>query len=305
MVKSVDYTQLTIGYFQAIGLCPSLIPITPANDSILLAVIVLNVTGLTVATILMYIYAPLIFYINETDIIGSLTDIIQTAGIYLAHFVMLAETVCTNRMRKRMWQLYQRIDHRLSVQLGIDLRAEYKRAMRWFAWKAFAVHGGCFAIEMRVMLYVTENEPWSRHWYFSIYTMIVCRSMHLFYMLFVDMLRLRMDIVSKQLEVLGGRELNIVEQQQRLALLKKSYNRLWMISEMMRQSFGWSVLMNVTANFICSAVNLYWNYTALYFGTNPWWKESLMASLPIFIVLATLCHSSEMCQRSVSYILIK
>lgn len=304
---SIDYTQVIIGYFQAIGLSSAPSSSATSNDRLLLIVIIFNAVALIIASIIMYVYAPLIFYINDTDIIGSLTDIIQIAGIYAAHYVMLIESRFTNRMRKNIWKSYERIDRRLSVILKIDINSERKRAMRSYAWKALAIHGGCFAIEVRVMTYVTENEPWSRHWYLSIYTMIVCRSMHLFYMLFVDMLRLRMDIIANELKKLsggmcgGGFTTNVdIEQTIRLALLKETHNSLWMISEGMRKSFGWSELMNITANFVCSAINLYWNYTALYFGTNPWWRESLIASVPLFVILATLCHSSESCHSSVS-----
>lgn len=82
-------------------------------------------------------------------------------------------------------------------------------------------------------------------------------------------------------------------------MIRKNHGRMWLVSERMNGAFGWALLTTITANFVCLSVNLYWNYAALYFGSNRFWLESLLGSLPLTAEVVVLCYSCEEWQRAV------
>lgn len=79
-----------------------------------------------------------------------------------------------------------------------------------------------------------------------------------------------------------------------LLAMRRCHADLWLAQRLTNEAFGWTALATVTANFVCLSVNLYWNYVALYFGSNPYWMESLLGSVPLVTSLWTLCWSCEL-----------
>lgn len=306
MYKS-SYTSAIIRFYQLIGLCPFLVT-TSSKATRLHAIIgLLNIAILIILSIGVTYYAKYIFF--STDAIGYLTDTMQVAAPFFAHFVILVEALLSRTTRPKLWQTFINIDQKLSTLLHINVNCMTKLAIRQYFRKAVSTLLICAVIELRIMIYITQNEKWSGNWYVSIYTKVVCRSFHLFYIFFVDMVKARMEIISAELYRLNqinlcfrGYGIGNRNQMRRLKVLRNAHGDLWQAINLMKKSFGWSQLANVVSNFLCSSINLYWNYAAMYyFGSNPYWRESLLATLPPFIILAVLCYSCDACLRTVKF----
>lgn len=298
-----NYAEAIIAFFQVVGISQPLTKITPLFEYILIGWAFVNMMILTVIGITVTYYSKHVFFDN--DAIGALTDIIQLAAPFLAQYIIIIESMLTKRMRVTIWQTFAKIDGSLlSIKMNINVLR--KMGLKRYLIKAIATQLICMATEIRIMTYIGPNREWSYHWYASIYTFVVCRSQHLFYIFFIEMLKMRMECVNAELTNLNKIRFNKKYSDnvkcKRLAILKNVHSSLWHCSVMINKSFGWSQLTNVTANFVCLSVNLYWNYAALYFGSNPFWKESLMGSLPLIIILVVLCYSCEECQNTVSLV---
>lgn len=306
MYKS-SYTCIIIRYYQLIGLCPFPVTANSTATRIQSTICLLNIVFLIILSIGVQHYAKLIFFSNDT--IGYLTDTMQVAAPFFAHFVILVEALFSRTTRQKLWQTFITIDQNLSTLLRINVDSMTEIAVRNYFRKALTTLLICAAIELRIMTFITLNKEWSGNWYVSIYTKVVCRSFHLFYIFFVDMVKTRMEIISAELNrtnqvnlcVLGPKNrIGIRVQLRRLRVLRNAHGDLWQAMNLIKKSFGWSQLANVLSNFFCSSINLYWNYAAMYyFGSNIYWRESLLATLPPFIILAVLCYSCDACLKKV------
>lgn len=308
MYKS-SYTSVIIRFYQLIGLCPILTPNSSVATRLHATICLLNIVIMIVLSIGVTYYAKYIFFSN--DAIGYLTDTMQVAAPFFAHFLILVEALLSRTMRQKLWQTFVNIDQNLSTLLHINVDFMTKLGARKYILKALSTLLICAAIELRIMIYITQNKEWSGNWYVSIYTKVVCRSFHLFYIFFVDMVKVRMEIISAELYRFNNFNLCAMgarnrtgkrDQLRRLKVLRNAHGDLWKAINLMKNSFGWSQLANVVSNFLCSSINLYWNYAAMYyFGSNVYWRESLLATLPPFIILAVLCYSCDSCLRTVFF----
>lgn len=304
MYKS-SYTIAIIRFYRLIGLCPFLD--TTKATRLHASICLLNIVIMIILSIGVTYFAKYIFFIS--DAIGNLTDTMQVAAPFFAHFIILMEALLSRTKRQKLWQTFINIDQNLSTLLNINVDCMTKMAIRKYFRKALSTLLICAAIELRIMTYITNNKNWRANWYVSIYTKVVCRSFHLFYIFFVDMVKARMEIISAELYRFNEvnlcvlRAKNGIENRdhlRRLKVLRNAHGDLWYAINLMKKSFGWSQLANVVSNFLCSSINLYWNYAAIYyFGSNPYWRESLLATLPPFIILAVLCYSCDDCLRTV------
>lgn len=299
----INYTNTILFYFQLFAVCAFIPRKSTIIERLLIGWCIINVLILTTISILVVYYYKYIFFDN--DAIGALTDVMQLAAPFFAHYIIIMESVYTKSKRLHIWQILNQVDSSLTTTLKINTPKMVRLGMKRYFIKAMLTQLICIVTEVRIMAYIYPNLEWSRLWYVKFYTVNACRSSHLFYIFFVDMVKIRMEIIGEALLNLnrlrfvggyGGGKL----QMRQLAMLKEAYTKLWYASQEVDVVFGWSVLINVTANFVCLSVNLYWNYAALYFGSNPYWMESLMGSAPLIFILAVLCYSCEECHGKVS-----
>lgn len=253
---------------------------------------------LTIIASIVWLYHKDIFY--DDDAIGAITDIIQMAIPFLAHYTLIAESIRTDRKRLKIRSIFERFDRNTSKYLQLNVKRSVRVGVRRYFVKALLTQSLCLITEIRIMSSISANKEWSNHWYASFFTFNACRCGHFQFIYFVDLLKIRMNIISMELGELmnGRRQPHCV--QNKLTVLKAEYGGLWLAAELVNESFGWSALTNVTANFICLSVNLYWNYAAIYFGSNPYWMESLLGSFPIILILIVVCYSCEQCICSAS-----
>lgn len=298
--------KLILNYYRCCSLCLFTVEAT-SSRWLRIGLIVwpfIHIILLSTITILIRCYSKFVFF--DGDLIGILTDVIQIAAPFCAHFIVIIVSLCSLWQQTKIWHLHGKIDVALmSLRFNVD---QYTTtAIRQYFRKSFATYCICFAIEMRIIVYIGQNNIWRNHWLASIYSLIVCRSFHLWYILYVDYVSCRIEIINMELIRIGNRH-NLLRLRnsndsaatvREIRVLKRVYSRLWKIGDLMEQSFGWAQLATVTSDFVRCTVNLYWNYAAYYFGTNPYWKESLMSSCPIIITFLVLLYSCEKCENKV------
>lgn len=298
----INYTNTILFYFQLFAVCAFAPQKSIIIERLLIGWCIINFLILaTISSLVVYYYKYIFF---DSDAIGALTDVMQLAAPFCAHYIIIIESLYTKSKRLHVWQLMNQVDYSLTATLKINTSKMVRLGMKRYFIKAMLTQVICIATEIRIMAYIYPNLEWSRLWYAKFFTFSACRSNHLFYIFFVDMVKIRMEIIGEallnlnRLWFVGGNSGKL--QLRQLAVLKEAYTKLWNASQIIDIVFGWSVLINVTANFVCLSVNLYWNYAAMYFGSNPYWLESLMGSAPLIFILAVLCYSCEECHGKVS-----
>lgn len=298
--------KLIFWYYQCCSICLFSIVSnsTKISQIFLLIWSIVHIILLTTISIIICSYSKLIFF--DGDLIGVLTDIIQIAAPFFAHYIVIIASICTIRQQKKIWILFRKIDHEL-LSLNFFINDFTTFVIRKYFRKSCLIQLICLAIEMRIIIYIGGNNIWRNHWLASIYSLIVCRSFHMWYIFYVDYLHSRIKIINLELIRIGNRH-NLIYLRNpmestatinELRILKRIYSQLWCVNDLMEVSFGWPMLATVTSDFVRCSVNLYWNYATYYFGTNPYWRESLMSSCPIVITFLMLLHSCESCQNTV------
>lgn len=290
-----DYTKGIITFFKVLGVCPFLDANQSKFETILVLWSILNFGILNTIAYFVAYYKEELFIDN--NIIILITQVIQIAAPLFAHYVIIFEALYSRSKRYNIWQLFKKIDDSLATLPPPYYKRLYATTIQRFLKKAICLQGICLFLEGYVMISVCEILDWSYHLYASMYTYIVCRAVHFFYIWLVDLLSFRMEIIGEELQRLHW--LGAEEQLKRLTVLKVAYIELWHIANLMDDSFGWSELTNVGANFICSAVNLYWNFMSFYYGTNEYALATLFSTLPAFVTTAAICFSCDACHKAV------
>lgn len=290
-----DYSQGIINFFKVIGVCPFLDAYQSRFEPLLVLLSFINVGMLTTITYFVAYYKDNVFYDSNTIIL--ITQAIQIGAPFFAHYVIIFEALHSRSKRYIIWQSFKKIDISLATFPPPDQAELYTNSIHRFLKKFISVQLVCLFFDGYVMISVYKISDWSYHLYATFYTYIVCRSVHLFYAWLVDLVSFRMEAIGEELQRLHW--LRPKEQLKRLTLLKAAYLDLWHITNLMDDSFGWSELTNVGYNFICSAVNLYWNFMSFYYGTNIYATETLFSTVPPFVATAVMCYSCDACHKAV------
>lgn len=290
-----DYINGIITFFKVIGVCPFLDAKQSKFETILVLWSFLNFGFLTAITYLSVYFKDEFF--TDANIIILITQVIQIAAPVFSHYVIILEALYSRSKRYNIWQSFNKIDESLATFPPPYHRRLYATSIHRFLRKAISVQVLCLFFDVHVIISVYQIHDWSYHLYATTYSYIVCRSVHLFYILLVDLVSFRMEIIGEELQRLHW--LDSDEQLKRLTLLQAVYFELWHIVNLMDDSFGWSELTNVGANFICSSVNLYWNFMSFYYGTNQYVTETFFSTLPPFVTTAVICYSCDACHKAV------
>lgn len=290
-----DFTQSIINFFKVLGICPFFDANQSKFETLLVLWSFLNFVILTTITFFSAYYKEEMFV--DSNIIILITQVIQIFAPIFSHYIIIIESLYSKSKRYNIWESFNKIDASLAT-LPPPYHGElYGITIYRFLKKAIIVQGICLFFECYVMISVYEISDWSYHLYATMYSYIVCRSVHFFYIWLVDHVSFRMEIIGEELQRLHW--LRAEEQLRRITLLKAAYIELWHIANLMDDSFGWSELTNVGTNFICSAVNLYWNFMSFYYGTNRYVIATFFSTVPPFVAPAVMCFSCDACHKAV------
>lgn len=305
-----QYTTLLAGtqtFFQAFGLCtfslrrPRTASPTAATAGRLLLICWPAAHAAVLAALAAYVARHPAYVFFDNDAIGALTDIIQLAAPFAAHFLCLAEAVRTRRLRRRLRQRLQRADRELErACVGQRFDASNAGAMWRYLRKATALFALCAATETRIVAAIGANAVWQHLWSVLLFSLVAQRVQHAQLVWHADEVRWRLQRCAALLEqsaaAVDGDCGGVAE------ALRRYHSALWLVTEQLNATFGWCTLATVTANFVGLSVNLYWNYVGLYFGSNPFVMESLLGSVPPTLALWVVCEAGDGLQAAAAAI---
>lgn len=257
--------------------------------------------GISIVVIVNY---KSVFYMN--DAVGAITDILQFAVPVFSHFTIIIQSILKRSVAVNIWRKFKEIENFLST-FNPSIHQQKRRAIKTYFIKILIAQSTCLFLEIFIISSIKNNLEWRNHWYASLFTFAATRSEHFFFTLTVDRMRHIIHLINMELENIRSshkfKHLIVVKgdsRHKRLVTLKKCYNILWEISSLVEECFGWSQFLNITSNFLCLTVNLYWNFVAIYFQSNPYWKESIMGTCPPLITIFILLNSCERCLKEVN-----
>lgn len=293
--------SITLGYFQFCALC------FYSKSKILEYFLIfwgfVNIAMLLTISIVISVYYKDVFYIN--DAVGSMTDIMQLAVPIITHFVIIIESIRKRNMGMEILRQFENIEDALST-FNPSISELKRCSIRNYFIKIAITQGVCLFLEIYIISSIKNNREWLNHWYASLFSFSATRSEHLYFTLTVDSMKNVMNSINLELKNIKNghkfRKLIVSKgdsRHRRIITLKKCYNKLWEISCIVEKRFGWSQFLNISSNFLCLTVNLYWNFVAIYFQSNPNWKESLMGTCPPLITIFILLNSCEECLKEV------
>lgn len=313
--------NFSLVYFQLLGVYNLTVKPNASRECCLICWTWIHIILLITLSCGICFYARQIFFIVDT--LGTSADIIQVAAPFLTHYIILMESILTRHIRRKVVHRLNEADKLFPLPLVLITKQSH--AQRYFR-KLLIAQALSLFFEICIMNGISAIELWSRHWYASIFGFIVCRSQHLFYVYHVDLVHSRLQLISNELQSVSLLNKTIERTNigyvddvgvvvddnkemflstyclyNRIKRAKIAYNRIWEMVQFIEMAFGWSMFANITSNFICLTVNLYWNYASLlYIQSNTYWKESLMCSFPMIITLYVLFSSCKRCLQTVS-----
>lgn len=303
----VSVRSLIFLHFQLAGILPFTLNRNKCWDTVFLCLTVLCILILLVISIISGIYAEYIFFIS--DAVGTFTDVMGFVGPAFAHFVILFEVLARRNLHRSIWDRFKQIDLQLN-RISTIVDAFNHNNFISFSKILLLVQIIAFGFEIRIMGWIGPNREWSFHWYCSIFSFVICRMQFLLFAFYVHVSMGKFNIINYELRQIKLNALTGLKSQterrqmqqlyDRLKLLKDVYGTLWFNTELLCEAFGWSQLINMTSYFLSITNNLYWNYVAIYFGTNPFWKESLMCNGPPATTLIALFYVCEECLKQVN-----
>lgn len=296
--------SIIMGYFKFCALC--CYSKSKIIECCLMIWGIIHIVTLTAISVVVFLNYKSVFYVN--DAVGAMTDILQWAVPVFSHFAIIIEAMSNRSLGIDIWRKFKEIETTLST-FNPTIYQHKLRAIRNCFVKILLAQSVCLFFEIYIISTVKNNREWLNHWYASLYSFVATRSEHFFFILTVDEMKHVMNLISLELKNVRNshkfKHLTVFKgdsRHRRLVTLKKCYSRLWEISCIVEKYFGWSQFLNISTNFLCLTVNLYWNFVAIYFQSNPYWQQSLMGTCPPLITLFILLNSCEKCITEVSCI---
>lgn len=298
-------------YFQLLGLYNLPLKSNILHERLLIIWTWMHLMVLFTLTLGIVYNAKQIFFIVDT--LNTTVDVIQVAAPFITHYIILLESLLTRSLRQKIVHRMNEFDRLFPHALILITRqVQHARYIGKFAGTQLL----SIFVEIYIMSRISANKLWSRHWYVSIFVVIVCRSQHLLYVYHMDIIQCRLQMIINEL-----RSVNVLSRLDdgeegdggsggamfncglyvRIKRTKIAFNRLWEMNQFIEMAYGWSIFANILSNFICLTVNLYWNYVSLlYIQSNAYWKESFMCSCSMIITFFMLFSSCDRCLKTVS-----
>lgn len=247
---------------------------------------------------------------SDIDPIGKLTDIVQVMTPLVTYFVVLLEAVVQRNTQQQILLQMTELDHSLQAMGVLQLNKRWQQMKKFFFIKFILINIACLSFELLIIGSFFGRDAWAYDWLVKLPTFVFNRISDLRYMLYVDCLKIYIEILnelifgfrkwesneanSKNIWVIKSKDIG---QQRRLKQLKQLYSLTWELSELLNARMGRTILATITANFIELTINLYWVYAYLHIRTLV--LESWYYPVPRLILLIALFNTCEHCWRHI------
>lgn len=262
-----------LAVFQAFGLFPlTLGKMSPVIDFLLKCISQVNTILIVVIVYLSYHFAYNIF--DTTNTIGLIVDIVQIMAPILTHLIISLEATRRIKDYRILWTHFAAISdviQQLDKELLGDLKGVYSR----FGITLAILFWVPLALELRI-LYGIYGNFWIYSRLAAAFAFIGCRLSYLLYCLHVHIINWLLDKLALEAQRISNDSRSELKSLRIDMDSGRTYKRIKMISEGMSQvymatstlnwCFRWSLLANLTNNFLSITIAFYWNYRSLYFN---------------------------------------
>lgn len=257
---------------QVFGLFPVSLSASPGIGVLLRCISVANSVAVLVITFFSLYYAPDIF--DTLNAIGLFVDIIQIMAPILTHLVICVEALVRVNDYKKFWFQFGRTFATLQ-KLNGPLQEELMGVYRRVGLQLGILFVVPLLIEIRILWGIFDN-----YWVYSRlaaqFSFIGCRLSYLQLCLHLALINWVLQLLANEMQRLsnGSRsQLKSVEWEmtsqvayRRILLVQQASKDVVELTSHLNQCYRWSLVANLTNNFLSITIAFYWNLRSLYFN---------------------------------------
>lgn len=258
--------------FQFLGLFPVPISNGFAKTVLLKCVSFSNSLIVVIITCLSLYFSTEIF--DQTNAIGLFVDVVQILAPILTHLVICIEAQRRHKAHKIYWLQFEKI-YQITLNLDAELEESLKRMTNRFRINFIVLCSVTLFIEMRILYGIVDN-----FWVYSRlaaeFSFIGCRLGLLQFCYYVDSVNFLLQRLEKEIRIISNEsrsQLKSVEWEmesqisyKRISIAEKAIREILQLTSILNFTFRWSLLANMTNNFLSITIAFYWNYRSLYFN---------------------------------------
>lgn len=293
-----------IGVFQIFSLFPC--STHPIMDILLVVYSIIHVL------IIFAIFASA-FFINsvleDNNALSLLVGGLVFVGLLITHFINIFQALLTRKKQNMIYQKFDEIDFLLQNQLLVNIN--YKSLQQKLFIKYFIIKTLLITIHISSIVSVIINQLFIQYYLHLILPVFIIRIRCIQNMFYVDLINEKLNLMNQKLEDINSKHRDkmafilFADKMQKfdrkdtknslyeqLLVLKQIYGKLWDVSNLINDCFGWSLLVIVTQYFIEFTSNGYWLFLALENVLDrSIATQSLCSIFPIIIILTSMAYS--------------
>lgn len=213
-------------------------------------------------------------YVNGTGDAGQAIDFFQLVGIRAAHIVVLLESLFQHKILMNFFVTVSEVDAMMK-KIKIDIEFKKNRLRHYFLIGIFLMVYFGNILMVLLLAIMTDKPQRIGYWMSYIWPFMVGCIRYYQIFNFVWCIRKRLGILNVQLEQIHLIDTRVankfvfnfhyksikiskpIESREKLLLLRQIYGKLHMMSVMINNAFGCSVLLNIANDFLALTTNSY------------------------------------------------
>lgn len=264
------FLRLNLFFFQLCGFYPHRIVQTQHlkfNESIIWIVIVVNLTTVTVQTIVVFLNYNVIF--NRPILLGKVVDMGKYAFLAVTCLTILIESIVNVNEQRSFWSTAWKLHKNFQKILRPSTEGRQNRIYKRNLLKTYAIT----VVFICVQIYLAIQRTCL---FCTIYTFLVFYAFnrYLQYILYVDIIHQQTENLGCELERIieismgvTGKKLNDDELRdletflvRKLKMTSSFYVKLYEMSVKVNSAFGWSLIVNLVHSYIQIFVDFFWMF---------------------------------------------
>lgn len=266
MLSDRLFFRFLMKLFRVLGICS--VRKTKMKDSYPIIFVLLAIVYIISILILVAIYKEEMFF--QGTFISLATDTVQGLFPLIAHLIIVIDSQMKMKIHEEIINDMETIDLSLSKIESFKLR-EANNLIEMYFFRNIFFNVLLNFIEWKIIISTFENKPWFYQWISKHGSLMVLRFSDSQFLLQLVYLQSRFESLSKVM-LLDQRQQMENDTHLRLIFAKKCYNMLLGVLKKVNHRFERSIFLTNLNNFLCITIDLYWNFSTLYFGGNRYWQ---------------------------------
>lgn len=206
--------------------------------------------------------------LEDSESLSLLVGGLVFIGLIITHFLNILQAFASRNDQMMIYQKFDEIDYLLQNQLLVNIN--YARLRKRLFIKYFIIMTIVLAIQATSIISVTINGLFFRYYLHLILPILIIRIRCIQNMFYVDLIKDKLNLMNQKLDDIvkknrdkmafilfadnlqkfGKREMKTSLYDQ-LMTLKQIYGKVWDVSNLINDCFGWSLLAIVELTFYC------------------------------------------------------